>query len=70
VYRQDLLTNVLDPKVAFFFLAFMPQFILAKSPCLAWFSSMIGDRVHRSTRFSNVLNRSAGALFVFLGKAT
>jgi threonine/homoserine/homoserine lactone efflux protein len=32
VYRQGLLTNVLNPKVALFFIAFMPQFIAADSP--------------------------------------
>jgi threonine/homoserine/homoserine lactone efflux protein len=31
-YRQGLLTNVLNPKVALFFLAFMPQFISSDSP--------------------------------------
>jgi threonine/homoserine/homoserine lactone efflux protein len=89
VYRQGLLTNVLNPKVALFFLAFMPQFIAADSPskfaafvtlglcftatgtlwclCLAWFSSLIGDRLRGSTTFAEVLNRTAGALFVFLG---
>ena len=89
VYWQGLLTNVLNPKVALFFLAFMPQFIAADSPskfaafitlglffittgtlwclCLAWFSSLLGDRLRGSTRVSEVLNRTAGALFVFLG---
>lgn len=32
IYAQGLLTNVLNPKVALFFLAFVPQFIDANSP--------------------------------------
>jgi threonine/homoserine/homoserine lactone efflux protein len=32
VFRQGMLTNILNPKVALFFLAFMPQFIAADSP--------------------------------------
>lgn len=32
IYRQGVLTNVLNPKVALFFLAFLPQFISVSSP--------------------------------------
>jgi threonine/homoserine/homoserine lactone efflux protein len=89
VYRQGFLTNALNPKVALFFLAFMPQFIAADSPfkfaafitlgvcfittgtlwclCLAWFSSLLGDRLRGSKTFADILNRTAGALFISLG---
>ncbi|MCX7126340.1 LysE family translocator [Aeromonas sp.] len=32
IYRQGVLTNVLNPKVALFFLAFVPQFIAPDAP--------------------------------------
>ncbi len=32
IYRQGAITNILNPKVAVFFMAFLPQFISADSP--------------------------------------
>jgi threonine/homoserine/homoserine lactone efflux protein len=32
IYRQAVLTNVLNPKVALFFMAFLPQFVSVESP--------------------------------------
>ncbi|MBT9465800.1 LysE family translocator [Hydrogenophaga sp.] len=42
VYRRGFLTNVLNPKVALFFLAFVPQFIAPDAPHKAWVFLLLG----------------------------
>jgi threonine/homoserine/homoserine lactone efflux protein len=41
-FLQGIVTNVLNPKVALFFLAFLPQFIDAGSPTKTWAFLLLG----------------------------
>jgi threonine/homoserine/homoserine lactone efflux protein len=89
VFLQGFLTNILNPRVALFFLAFLPQFVDPGAPSkalaflflgcvfifngtlwnllVAWSAARVAGRFSASGRLALWLNRTVGALFVYLG---
>jgi len=54
ILRQGVITNVLNPKVALFFLAFLPQFVDASKGAVAWQIIFLGLLFNTSGTLWNV----------------
>jgi threonine/homoserine/homoserine lactone efflux protein len=55
IFRQGVITNVLNPKVALFFLAFLPQFIRTGKTSAQWQILMLGTWFNISGTIVNIL---------------
>ena len=54
IWREGFLVNVFNPKVALFFLAFLPQFIAADAPAKAWSFVLLGCVFNFNSLFVNL----------------
>ncbi|UKL01019.1 LysE family translocator [Brevibacillus brevis] len=88
VYLQAILTSVTNPKVALFFIAFLPQFVSATEAgplpflilgltftvtggiwcsLLALFASFATQKLRNNQKFSVILNKLTGIVFIGMG---
>src|SRR4051812_20271980 len=54
IFREALMINVFNPKVALFFLAFVPQFIAADAPAKAFAFVLLGALFNFNSLFVNL----------------